>query len=430
MSSSDSEEEVLRVVAQQNAKSILMARQRVEQELIQAKEALEVKNQELAQRAEDLRHVAAKLSDADSRKDEFLAMLAHELRNPLAPIRNTLHVLHSTERDPERLAAIEMMERQVGQLVRLVDDLLDVSRISRGKIDLRHDLVDLTGIINDAVEAARPSCDAGGVELIVHASADPIVVLGDATRLGQAIGNLINNGCKFTEDGGRIHVTLEIERDQAVVKVRDTGIGIDPAQLPYIFDLFVQADTSLERRISGLGIGLTLVKNLIEKHGGSVQAFSAGLGEGAEFVVRLPLADAAKVPATDRVRAKCGKASKTRRILVVDDNIDSAESLTLLLGMFGHEVRMVHDGLTAVDTAASFRPDVVLLDIGLPGLNGYEAAQRIKSEDWAKDIVLIALTGWGQEDDRRRSKEAGFNYHLVKPVDPVDLTKRLDDLDA
>jgi len=380
------------------------------------------------QRAEDLRRVAAKLSEADRRKDEFLAMLAHELRNPLAPIRNTLHVLQTTEEDPERVSSLDMMDRQVGQLVRLVDDLLDVSRISRGKIDLRVEDIDLTSVISDAVEAARPSCADGGVDLSVKTLDTPIILRGDPTRLNQALGNLLNNSCKFTDRGGTIEVTVECDEAEADITIRDTGIGIDPRQLPYIFDIFVQADTSLERRISGLGIGLTLVKNLVELHGGSVRARSKGLGHGAEFSVRLPVSNQLQKLPSEQARSGMARAGNKRRVLVVDDNVDSAESLTLLLEILGHEVKMVHDGIDAVETAASFRPEVVLLDIGLPRLNGYEAAQRIRREAWGKDIFLIALTGWGQEEDRRRSKDAGFNYHLVKPVDPDELARHLDEL--
>jgi CheY-like chemotaxis protein/two-component sensor histidine kinase len=320
-----------------------------------------------------------------------------------------------------------MMERQVSQLVRLVDDLLDVSRISRGKIDLRLENVDLSKIIDDAVEAARPSCSEGGVRLTVQKPVVSLILRGDRTRLTQTVGNLLNNSCKFTDRGGEIEVTIECDDREAEIRIRDTGIGIDPAQLPYIFDMFVQADTSLERRVSGLGIGLTLVKKLVEMHGGSVRAFSEGLGRGAEFAIRLPiLLESQKLP-SESARGTAGTGDR-RRVLVVDDNVDSAESLVTLLRMFGHEVQMAHDGIAAVETAARFRPDVVLLDIGLPRLNGYEVAQRIRQEPWGPGVVLIALTGWGQEEDRRRSKDAGFNFHLVKPVDPDDLTKHLNDL--
>lgn len=381
--------------------------------------------------ADELRDVAARLSEADRRKDEFIAMLAHELRNPLAPIRNALEIMRATDDMGTGLrSASEMMERQVRQLVRLVDDLLDVSRISRGKINLRRDVIELGSVISDATDAARESCESGGVELSVKPAAIPILLNGDAARLTQAIGNLLNNSCKFTDKGGRIELSVERESDAAVIRVRDTGIGMSPDQIPYIFDMFVQADTSLERTGSGLGIGLKLVKNLVEMHGGTVEASSAGLGTGSEFVVRLPaINDFQELPRSAE-GAPTSKASVLgRRILVVDDNLDSAESMSLLLAISGHDVRTVHDGLAAVETAASFRPEIVLLDIGLPKLNGYEAARRIRSEHWGKRMYLMALTGWGQDKDRERSKEAGFDCHLVKPIDPVELMKRLADVE-
>jgi CheY-like chemotaxis protein len=327
-------------------------------------------------------------------------------------------------------AASEMMERQVRQLVRLVDDLLDVSRISRGKINLRRDVVELGSVISEATEAARESCESGGVELSVEAAVEPILLNGDAARLTQAIGNLLNNSCKFTDEGGRIELSVERESDAAVIRVRDTGIGMSPDQIPYIFDMFVQADTSLERTGSGLGIGLKLVKNLVEMHGGTVEATSAGLGKGSEFVVRLPaINDFQELPHSAEVTPASKASAPGRRILVVDDNLDSAESMSLLLEISGHDVRTVYDGVAAVETASSFLPEIVLLDIGLPKLNGYEAARKIRSEDWGKNMYLMALTGWGQDKDRERSKEAGFDCHLVKPIDPVELMKRLADVE-
>lgn len=381
--------------------------------------------------ADELRNVAARLSEADRRKDEFIAMLAHELRNPLAPIRNALQIMRATDDMGTGLhSASEMMERQVRQLVRLVDDLLDVSRISRGKISLRRDVIELGSVISDATEVARESCESGGVELSVKASAEPILLNGDAARLTQAVGNLLNNSCKFTDKGGRIELSVDRESDGAVIRVRDTGIGISPDQIPYIFDMFVQADTSLERTASGLGIGLKLVKNLVEMHGGTVEASSAGIGKGSEFVVRLPaITDFQELPRYANVTPASKASVAGRRILVVDDNLDSAESMSLLLEISGHDVRTAHDGVAAVETASSFRPEIVLLDIGLPKLNGYEAARKIRSEDWGKSMYLMALTGWGQDKDRQRSKEAGFDCHLVKPIDPVELMKRLADVE-
>lgn len=375
-----------------------------------------------------LRQLAADLSEADRRKNEFLAMLAHELRNPLAPIRNALQIMRLTGGDSATAAASEMMERQVGQLVRLVDDLLDVSRITRGKIELRTGRIELASSVNHAVEAARPAYEASGVELTVTMQQQPIYLEGDPTRLAQVVGNLLNNACKFTDKGGHIQLVVEREDSYAVIRVKDTGIGIAPEQISYIFDLFVQADTSLERATSGLGIGLTLVKSLVEMHGGTVEAHSGGLGQGSEFVVRLPVLIESAKPASIPEPEISGKAAVPRRILVVDDNVDSAESLAMLLQLTGHDVRMANDGLEAVEVAAAFVPEVILLDIGLPKLNGYEAAREIRQQEWGKSMTLIALTGWGQEEDRQRSKEAGFNSHMVKPVDHIELMKRLDQL--
>ncbi|MBC7900107.1 MAG: PAS domain S-box protein [Saprospiraceae bacterium] len=379
------------------------------------------------QMADELRQLAANLSEADHRKNEFLAMLAHELRNPLAPISNALQIIRMNG-DGSATAASEMMERQVGQLVRLVDDLLDVSRITQGKIELRTGRIELASFVNHAVEAARPSCENTGIELRVTIPATPIYLTGDPARLTQVVGNLLNNSCKFTDKGGRIDLIVETDNDHAVIRVRDTGIGIAPGQIGHIFELFVQADTSLERSISGLGIGLTLVKNLVEMHGGTIKADSPGLGHGSEFVVRLPILTATQKSSVPEPEIN-GKAAITqRRILVVDDNLDSAESLAMLLKLSGHEVQMAHDGLEAIKAAAEFLPEVILLDIGLPKLNGYEAAREIRQQKWGESITLIALTGWGQDEDRQRSKDAGFNSHMVKPVDHVELMKRLDEL--
>ncbi|MGI8409615.1 MAG: PAS domain S-box protein [Pyrinomonadaceae bacterium] len=384
---------------------------------------------EQKQAANDLRQLAANLSEADRRKTEFLAMLAHELRNPLAPIRNALEIMRLTGTDTSTSAATDMMERQVGQLVRLVDDLLDVSRISRGKIELRTARIELASSVNHAVEAARPASESGGVQLEVTLPSQPIYLNGDPTRLSQIVGNLLNNACKFTDPGGRVDLIVERVDSEALIRVRDTGIGIEESQIGHVFDMFVQADTSLERASGGLGIGLTLVKNLVELHHGSVEARSEGLGLGSEFVVRLPILDKPLVTKTIlELAVDRSTAVPKRRILVVDDNVDSAESLAMLMKISGHEVEMAHDGLEAVDLSLAFRPDVILLDIGLPKLNGYEVARKIREQQAGKDIVLIALTGWGQEEDRRKSKESGFNAHIVKPVDFPELTKLLDSL--
>lgn len=377
--------------------------------------------------ANELRVVAANLSEADRRKNEFLAMLAHELRNPLAPIRNALQIIRLT--GPGEVApATDMMERQVNQLVRLVDDLLDISRINSGKIELRKGKIELASFVNHAVEAARPSCESGGVELRVSLPANPIYLNGDPIRLAQVVGNLLNNACKFTDRGGAIDLIVERDGNDATIVVRDDGIGIDPDEIKYIFEMFVQADTSLKRSSSGLGIGLTLVKNLVEMHGGSVSASSPGLGKGTAFTIRLPILAEESVSTTRVEKLEGGSTLPSRRILVVDDNVDSASSLEMLLKIYGHDVRMAHDGLEAVESAESFLPHVILLDIGLPKLNGYEAARQIRQSPWGRDIVLIALTGWGQEEDRQRSTEAGFDRHMVKPIEHDDLMKLLEEL--
>ena len=326
-------------------------------------------------------------------------------------------------------AAAEMMERQVGQMVRLVDDLLDVSRISRGKIELRGGRVELASAVHQAVEAARSLYESMEHELTVALPPQPVYLNADPTRLAQVIGNLLNNACKFTDQGGRISLTVEREGEQAVIRVRDNGVGIAADKLPGIFDMFVQVDTSLERSVGGLGIGLTLVKNLVEMHGGTVEAYSDGVGQGSEFVVRLPVIETIK-PAQPPLSEPTVTAPTTTgyRILVVDDNRMSADSMATLLQLTGHEAHTAYDGLEAVAATTAFRPDVILLDIGLPKLNGYEAARKIREQPWGKNIVMVALTGWGQDEDRQKSKEAGFNGHLVKPVELTALMKLLAEL--
>jgi signal transduction histidine kinase/ActR/RegA family two-component response regulator len=370
---------------------------------------------------------AEELQEADRRKDEFLATLAHELRNPLAPVRNALEVMRQAGDDPvavEQTRAI--IERQVGQMVRLIDDLLDVSRITRNALELRAVRVDLAAVVQSAVEISRPLIEAGGHHLTLELPDRPIHLQADPTRLAQVFSNLLNNSAKYSEPNGRIVLAAERQGGEVVVAVRDTGVGIPAAMLPRIFDPFLQGDRSLERTQGGLGIGLTLVRRLVEMHGGSVVAQSAGAGQGSELIVRLPaLPETADAAPDEPVLPAPAPAGPGLRILVVDDNRDSAESLGLFLGLTGHEVATAHDGLEAVAAAESFRPRVVLLDIGLPKLNGYEAARRIRAQEWGRDLVLMAVTGWGQEADRRRSADAGFDHHLVKPVDPAALNRLL-----
>ncbi len=316
-----------------------------------------------------------------------------------------------------------MMERQMRHMVRLVDDLLDVSRITRGKMELRKQRVDLAAVVGTAVETSRPLVEAAGHHLTVTLPPQPVFVDGDPVRLAQVFANLLNNAAKYTDRGGKIWLSAERQGSDAVVSVRDTGLGIPREMLGKVFELFTQVDRTLEKSQGGLGIGLTLVRRLAEMHGGSVEARSEGYGKGSEFAVRLPALLVA--PSRAEGAAEERAPSSRRRILVVDDNRDSAISLGMMLELMGNEVRTAHDGLEAVRAAEVFRPGVVLLDIGLPKLNGYEAARRIRDEAWGRDMVLIAVTGWGQEEDKRRSKEAGFNFHMVKPVEPADLEKLL-----
>lgn len=364
------------------------------------------------------------LREADRRKDEFLATLAHELRNPLAPIRNSLQILKQPGIDEAAAnKSREMMERQVHHLVRLVDDLLDVSRVMRGKIELRKEQVDLASVIARGVETAEPLIDAQEHELIVALPTETLLLEADPVRLAQVVGNLLTNAAKYTEAGGRIWLTARRDGDDAFVSVRDTGIGIAPNMLPRIFELFVQVDHAATRSQGGLGIGLTLVRNLVEMHHGTVEARSDGLGKGSEFVVRLPLS----VPVLSQL-AEHGngarahdKPASSRRLMVVDDNKDAADSLALLLRLQGHKVLVAHDGPAALALAKDYRPEMMLLDIGMPGMDGYEVARRLRCEPKLAGLVLVALTGWGAQEDRRNSAEAGFDHHLVKPVEPDTL---------
>lgn len=381
----------------------------------------------------DRKRAEESLREADRRKDEFLATLAHELRNPLAPIRNAVHILHALGPQEQRLLwARDVIDRQVQQMSRLVDDLLDVSRITQGKIQLRKEHIALSEVVKIATEISRPLIENGKHTLTVTVSPEPVLVEADATRLVQVLANLLNNAAKYTEEKGHIWLTAACEAEQAVIRVRDDGMGIPQDMLPRIFDMFTQVKSSLQRSQGGLGIGLTLVKKLVEMHGGTVSAYSDGLGQGSEFVVRLPLA-AVRAPQAPSHRG--AQAQDTRalqqarlRILVVDDNKDSAETLTLALGVRGHEVRTAYDGYQAVEMAKDFIPDVVLLDIGLPGISGYEVARRIRKQPMLKGVVLIAQTGWGQEEDCRQSQAAGFDYHFVKPIDLPELYALLAEL--
>jgi PAS domain S-box-containing protein len=378
----------------------------------------------------DRKQAEEALKEADRRKDEFLATLAHELRNPLAPLRNGLQVMRLTRNDGKAVEQVRnMMERQLGHMVRLIDDLLDSSRISEGKIELRKERVQLGAVVQHALETSRPLIEQAGLSLAVSVPPEPIFVDADVTRLSQVFANLLNNAAKFTESGGHVSLSVQREGSSAVVSVHDTGVGIPPSMLPKVFEMFTQVDRSLERTHGGLGIGLTIVKRLVEMHGGTIEARSGGYGMGSEFVLRLPAVAAAVKPNAAENGDGVQNGAR-RRVLVVDDNVDAAESLSMMLEIMGNETRMAHDGLEALDAAAGFHPDVVLLDIGMPRLNGFDACRRMREQPWGDNLVIVALTGWGQNEDRQRSHEAGFDMHMVKPVDPVDLEKLLASLET
>ena len=367
---------------------------------------------------------------ADRHKNEFLAMLAHELRNPLAPIRNGVELLKMTSsHEPEVHETTRMMERQVVHLVRLVDDLLDVSRIVTGKIHVERLPVDVNNFVERAIEEVRPALDARGHQLIVTRPARPIVIEGDLVRLAQVVSNLLANSIKYTDQPSQIDLTVELSGEHVIVRVRDTGVGMTPEELARIFNLFEQADNSVARSRGGLGIGLTLVKRIVEMHGGSVAASSPGLGLGSEFTVRLPLARSSATqpePSHNNERS----ASSGRRILVVDDNIDAALSVERLLKAWGHEVQTAFNGVMALNKARTYRPHIVLLDIGMPGMSGYDVAKALRADPEFAGLVITALTGYGQAEDRRRSLEAGFNHHLTKPPDPAALAAMIESKSA
>jgi PAS domain S-box-containing protein len=375
------------------------------------------------------------LREADRRKDEFLATLAHELRNPLAPIRNAVQILRKKGgADSGLLFARDIIDRQVQQLARLVDDLLDVSRITRGKIELRKERTEVSAIVEHALETSRPLIEAARHKLTVTFAAEPLWVMADVTRMAQVLSNLLNNAAKYTRPGGNLQLAVERDGGEAVIRVRDDGIGIPPEMLSRIFEMFTQVDSSLERSQGGLGIGLTIAQRLVEMHGGVLEAVSDGPDRGSELTVRLPLpaegAAARNGEEEDGEPAVSTRARAALRVLVVDDNSDSADSLAVWLELTGHDVRTAYDGQQALAVARELRPDVIFLDIGMPGMSGYEVARRLREQPETRDVLLLAMTGWGQEEDRRRSREAGFDEHLVKPLDPKGLEERLAELAA
>jgi PAS domain S-box-containing protein len=379
----------------------------------------------------ELRWRVEELAEADRRKDELLAMLAHELRNPLAPILNALEVIRLDCSDSASVEqAREIARRQVRHMARLLDDLLDVARFTRGKIQLRREPVDLAAVAAQAIETARPLIEARGHRLEVTLPPGPVVLVGDPTRLEQILANLLNNAAKYTEPGGRIDLTAELQSQEVMLWVRDTGIGLSEEMLPRVFDLFSQADRSLDRAQGGLGIGLTLVRSLVELHGGSIAVASAGLGQGSEFTVRLPVLTTVPASRPEAVAPLTPPAVTSLRVLVVDDHKDAAQSLAKVLRLWGHTVRTVHNAPDALAETAAQPTDLVLLDIGLPEMDGYQAARRLRERAGAQAPVLVALTGYGQAEDRHRSREAGFDVHLVKPVDLDDLQRLLADFES
>ncbi len=379
-------------------------------------------NTELKERVDEqtaeLRESEGRLRVSDRRKDEFLATLAHELRNPLSPIRNSVQVLNMDDSAvPEVRRAREVIDRQVRTMARLVDDLMDVSRINQDRLQLRRERLDLAKLLHEAVDMSRPLLDRMGHRLDASYPDGPLLLDGDATRLTQVFLNLLNNAAKYTPPNGRIDLRAGREGNEIVVSVRDNGIGIPSDKLSTIFEMFSQVEDALSRSQGGLGIGLALVRKIVELHGGDVEVRSAGLGQGSEFVVRLPVV--LELAGKDEDVGAAGNVPVSGlRILVVDDNADTADSLATLLSLKGNEAHTAYDGLAAVAAAAELRPRVILCDIGLPNLNGYEVCRQIRQQPWGKDMILVAITGWGQDEDKRKAEEAGFDHHMTKPVNP------------
>jgi PAS domain S-box-containing protein len=371
------------------------------------------------------------LEESERKMNEFLAMLGHELRNPLAPIRNALDLMRiQSNGDSTHEWARSVIDRQLTQLTRLVDDLLDIGRISSGKIALHQEPIEINAAVQRAVEASRPLADASRHTLEIRLSPEPLSVDGDLTRLSQVILNLLTNAIKYTPAGGRIEVDVARDGAFAVVRVKDTGIGMSPELIPTVFDLFVQGERSLDRSEGGLGIGLTLVKRLVALHGGTVSVHSDGPGRGSEFTISLPALAQSSAPREPQPAAPVAPAHRASRVLIVDDNRDSADTLAALLEAWGHEVRTLYDGPSVIAAVAEFQPNVVLLDIGLPKMNGYEVAAQLRKSANRRPLILVAFTGYGQDEDRRRVREAGFDYHLVKPLEPAELEKILDSVIA
>ena len=392
----------------------------------------EERRRELEHEVARREHVEQVLKEADQRKDQFLAMLAHELRNPLAPMSNAVQIMKVEGlKGPNFDWSVKVIEDQIKHMTRMVNDLLDVSRITRGKVVLQKEPVELEVVVDLAVEASRPLIADCGHRLSVTIPPEPILLEVDSARMAQVLSNLLNNAAKYTDEGGEISLSAELSGREVLIRVRDNGIGITPDLLPHVFDMFTQADQTLSRSRGGLGIGLTLVRSLVEMHNGRVAAHSDGPDRGSEFTIHLPLAAKPDLPPIDDLSAfdDRGVQLPRRRVLVVDDNRSHATSLSVLLRTMGQDVDEAYDGPTALELARRNHPDVILLDIGLPGMDGYEVARRCREENGLERTMLVAMTGYGKEEDRRRSQEAGFNVHLVKPVNLEDLRLLLNQSD-
>ncbi|MDE1152675.1 MAG: response regulator [Micavibrio sp.] len=392
-------------------------------------QALKVSAEENDRLLTESQNYAAALKEADTRKDEFLATLAHELRNPLAPIRNGLQILKMSANGETTEVVRDMMTRQLSHLVHLIDDLLDVSRVSQGKISLRTQKLSVRQAVQDAIETSRPLIDASHHDLKVELPQEPLWIEADPTRMAQIIGNILNNAAKYTPDGGKITLAVAHEADNVVIRVTDNGVGIPADMLSKVFDLFTQVGRNLERAQGGLGIGLALVKRLTDMHNGTIMAASSGVGAGTTFTLSFPLVEAGieEEPAATAASEAPANA-RALNVLVVDDNISSAQTTGWMLEMMGHHPDLAHDGIEALDAAKRLKPDVILLDIGLPGMNGYEVCNALRLDEAFKNTVIIAQTGWGQESDRRQAFAAGFNHHLVKPVNFEEFSRLFENL--
>lgn len=399
---------------------------RQKQHIMVQRDALQSAFEENVRLLNESRKYAEALKEADRRKDEFLATLAHELRNPLAPIRNGLHILKMSPNPKIAEDVRDMMDRQMTHLVRLIDDLLDVSRVSQGKIDLRREPVALQDVVTAALETSRPAIDTGGHEFSLDMPDEAIPVYGDLTRLAQVVSNLLNNAAKYTPDGGKIRLSLSRDGDEARISVADTGLGIEKDMLPKVFELFTQVERNLNLSQGGLGIGLALAHRLVQMHGGGITADSAGENQGSTFTVHLPVTETDS-PVADNAEPQT-TSGQVLDVLVVDDNRESAQTTSWMLELIGHQARMVHDGRDAIALAQAAPPDVILLDIGMPGMNGYEVCRELRKHTALKDTVIIAQTGWGQERDRKTAFEAGFDHHVTKPVSLDRFTQLLGEI--